>query len=405
MSDSGPAPSGQILVVFGTRPEAIKMAPVIRALRARDELDVRIAVTAQHRGLLDQVLAENELVADIDLDLMEHDQALDALAARVLTRLGEALDQLRPARVLVHGDTVTSAMAMLAAYFRCIPVGHVEAGLRSGDLNAPWPEEGCRKMTGAVADLHFAPTVRACDALRRENVPASAIHLTGNTAVDAVLDARERVRCDPALAPVAAQIKARFAGRRIIAVTAHRRENFGDGMRAIAEAIRRLAKRDDVGIVYPIHPNPNVTAIMHPALAASENVALIEPVGHLELTALLDASHLALTDSGGIQEEAPSLGTPVLVLRDTTERPEGIEAGTAKLVGAGTARIVAESTRLLDDPAAHAKMCPRENPYGDGRAAERIAAILAGDPRVRSCGSGPINARMGAVGRKTVLQQ
>ncbi|WP_017665975.1 non-hydrolyzing UDP-N-acetylglucosamine 2-epimerase [Porphyrobacter sp. AAP82] len=368
----------RILVTFGTRPEAIKMFPVVFALRETGQFDVRVAVTAQHREMLDSVLAMAGIAPDIDLDLMQPGQSLDALSARIVTRFGEALDALKPDRVLVHGDTLTTMMATLACYFRRIPVGHVEAGLRSGDIYSPWPEEVNRKVTGAVADLHFAPTETAAAALRAENVADSAIHITGNTVIDALMFAQGKVAADPALAPVVAPLKERFAGRRIIAVTAHRRENFGAGMQEIAAALQALAAREDVAIIYPLHPNPNVVEVMRPALSGHDNIALIDPLDYLDFVAMMAACDVVLTDSGGIQEEAPSLGKPVLVMRDTTERPEGVAAGTARLVGADAGRIIAETARLLDDRQAYESMARAHNPYGDGTASRRIAAILAG---------------------------
>jgi UDP-N-acetylglucosamine 2-epimerase (non-hydrolysing) len=367
----------RILVTFGTRPEAIKMFPVVAALRETGRFDVKVVVTAQHRELLDSVLDLASLRPDLDLDLMQPSQSLDALSARILTRFGEALDGLKPDRVLVHGDTLTTMMATLACYFRRIPVGHVEAGLRSGDIYSPWPEEVNRKVTGAVADLHFAPTATAAAALRAENVAEKSIHVTGNTVIDALMFAQGRVAADPTLAPLIAPLKARFAGKRIIAVTAHRRENFGAGMEQIAAALQQLALRNDVAIIYPLHPNPNVVGVMQPALAGYDNIALIEPLAYLDFVAMMAACDIVLTDSGGIQEEAPSLGKPVLVMRDTTERPEGVAAGTARLVGADTAVIVRETTRLLDDAGAYEAMARAHNPYGDGTASRQIADIIA----------------------------
>ena len=373
-SDSG---KPRILVTFGTRPEAIKMFPVVAALRESGRVDVKVVVTAQHRELLDAVLALAGLRPDLDLDLMLPDQSLDGLASRILTRFGAALDTLQPDRVLVHGDTLTTMMASLACYFRRIPVGHVEAGLRSGDIYSPWPEEVNRKVTGVIADLHFAPTETAAAALRAENVPEKAIHVTGNTVIDALLFARGKIASDPALAPAIVPLKARFAGKRIIAVTAHRRENFGAGMAGIADALQSLAAREDVAIIYPLHPNPNVAEVMRPALAGYDNIALINPLDYLDFVAMMEASDIVLTDSGGIQEEAPSLGKPVLVMRDTTERPEGVAAGTAKLVGTDASVIVRETSRLLDEPEAYQAMAHAHNPYGDGQAARRIAELVS----------------------------
>lgn len=353
------------------------MFPVVAALKETGRFDVRVAVTAQHREMLDSVMDLAGITPDVDLDLMQAGQSLDDLSARIITRFGAALDAEKPALVLVHGDTLTTMMASLACYFRRIRVGHVEAGLRSGDIYAPWPEEVNRKVTGAIADMHFAPTPTAAAALRAENVPESAIHITGNTVIDALLATRARIAANPALAPVITPLLQRFSGKRIIAVTAHRRENFGEGMRQIAAGLQSLAAREDVAIIYPVHPNPNVTGVMREALSDCENIALIEPLDYLNFVAMMEASTVMLTDSGGIQEEAPSLGKPVLVMRDTTERPEGVAAGTSLLVGADAARIVAETNRLLDDPAAYDAMARAHNPYGDGAASQRIAQIIA----------------------------
>lgn len=366
----------RILAVFGTRPEAIKMAPVIAALRESDRISVRVAVTGQHRTMLDQVLTAFDIAPDIDLDLMEENQSLDATAGRIVTGFGKVLERERPDRVLVHGDTLSSTMASLAAMLHRVPVAHVEAGLRSGDMQSPWPEEALRRMTGVLADLHFAPTKAAAAALRAENVAEDTITVTGNTVIGALLWARSRIAADPALAPLASELGARFAGKRLIVVTAHRRESFGPGFEAVARALRRLATREDVGIVFPLHPNPQVARIMRPALSRIENVALTQPLDYHDFVALLDRATLVLTDSGGVQEEAPSLDTPVLVMRETTERPEGIEAGTAKLVGTDEDAILAAANLLLDDAAAHAAMASARNPFGDGQAAARIAKVL-----------------------------
>ena len=369
--------SPRVLVVFGTRPEAIKMFPVVHAMRALGAVETRVVVTAQHREMLDQVLEIARIVPDVDLDVMQANQSLDALMARLVTGLGRVFDEQAPARVLVHGDTLTTMAASIAAYFRKIPVGHVEAGLRSGDIYQPWPEEVNRKVTGAIADLHFAPTQMAHDALRAENVPAERIHVTGNTVIDALLATTARIADEPALAAGLDPLAARFSGKRIIAVTSHRRENFGDGMTNIANAIADIAARPDVAVIFPVHPNPNVRPAMEAALAGRNNVAMIEPLDYPHFVRLLGMAELVLTDSGGVQEEAPSLGKPVLVMRETTERPEGIAAGTALLVGTDRQRIAKEIFRLLDDSAAYAAMSRAHNPYGDGKAAERIARIVA----------------------------
>ena len=368
----------KVALVFGTRPEAIKLFPVIHALKARPEIDTRVIVTAQHRGLLDQVLEIAGIVPDIDLDVMTPNQTLDGLTAKLIVALGEAFDAEKPDRVVVHGDTLTTMVASLAAYYRKIPVAHVEAGLRSGDIHHPWPEEVNRRVVACIADMNFAPTQAAADALLRENRDAAGIHVAGNTVIDALLATVDRVHGEPALASGLDDLAARFAGKRIVAVTSHRRENFGGGMEAIARSIADIAARPDVAVIFPVHPNPNVRPVMDAVLGNLPNVAMIEPLDYPHFVRLLDLCHLVLTDSGGVQEEAPSLGKPVLVMRETTERPEGVQAGTAKLVGADRDRIVREVLGLLDDDAAYQAMARAHNPFGDGKAAERIADIIAG---------------------------
>ncbi|MFX4084165.1 non-hydrolyzing UDP-N-acetylglucosamine 2-epimerase [Sphingobium yanoikuyae] len=368
----------KVALVFGTRPEAIKLFPVIHALKARADIDTRVIVTAQHRGLLDQVLEIAGIVPDIDLDVMTPNQTLDGLTAKLIVALGEAFDAEKPDRVVVHGDTLTTMVASLAAYYRKIPVAHVEAGLRSGDIHHPWPEEVNRRVVACIADMNFAPTQAAADALLRENRDAAGIHVTGNTVIDALLATVDRVHGEPALASGLDDLAARFAGKRIVAVTSHRRENFGGGMEAIARSIADIAARPDVAVIFPVHPNPNVRPVMDAVLGDLANVAMIEPLDYPHFVRLLDLCHLVLTDSGGVQEEAPSLGKPVLVMRETTERPEGVQAGTAKLVGADRDRIVREVLGLLDDDAAYQAMARAHNPFGDGKAAERIADIIAG---------------------------
>ena len=368
----------KIALVFGTRPEAIKMFPVVHALRRHSGIDTRVIVTAQHRGLLDQVLAIAGISPDVDLDVMQPNQTLDGLTARLIVELGRAFDEEKPDRILVHGDTLTTMVASLAAYYRKIPVGHVEAGLRSGDIHHPWPEEVNRRVVACIADMNFAPTQAAADALLNEGRHAASIHVTGNTVIDALLATRDRVRAEPALASGLDCLAERFSGKRIVAVTSHRRENFGGGMEAIARSIADIAARPDVAVIFPVHPNPNVRPVMDAVLGGLPNVAMIEPLDYPHFVRLLDMSSLVLTDSGGVQEEAPSLGKPVLVMRETTERPEGIAAGTAKLVGTDRARIVSEVCGLLDDRAAYDAMARAHNPFGDGKAAARIAAIVAG---------------------------
>lgn len=365
----------RILVVFGTRPEAIKMFPVVHALHALGEIDTRVVVTAQHRGMLDQVLSMAGIIPDLDLDMMRADQSLDELLARLVTGLGSAFDVEKPTRVLVHGDTLTTMAASIAAYFRKIPVGHVEAGLRSHDIYRPWPEEVNRKIAGAICDLHFAPTRAARDALLAENIPVDRVHVTGNTVIDALLATQQKIAERPHLSSGLDELAARFEGRKVIAVTSHRRENFGDGMANIAGAVAEIAKRADVAVIFPVHPNPNVRPAMERALSGLGNVAMIEPLDYPHFVRLLGMSELILTDSGGVQEEAPALGKPVLVMRETTERPEGIEAGTALLVGTDRRRIATEIFRLLDDKTAYSAMSRAHNPYGDGKAAQRIARI------------------------------
>jgi UDP-N-acetylglucosamine 2-epimerase (non-hydrolysing) len=339
-----------------------------------------VCVTGQHRALLDQVLDLADIRPDIDLGLMTPGQSLDALTGRLLAGIGTVLDAERPARVIVQGDTASAKCAALSAYYRRIPVVHVEAGLRSGNLHHPWPEEGNRRIIATLADLHFAPTENAAAALRGEGISAARIHMTGNSGIDALLHVRDLLHAKKLGAPLVADLAARFAGRRIVAVTCHRRENLSE-LASIANALKTLAARDDVAIVLPLHPNPEVGAVFRATLDGLPNVALTDPLDYPDFVALLDACYLILTDSGGVQEEAPALGKPVLVMRETTERPEGIAAGTARLVGTDSARIVAELTRLLGNPDAHAAMARAHSPYGDGQASARIAAVLCQESR------------------------
>lgn len=364
------------LIVFGTRPEAIKMFPLVHALRDDPRFAVRVCVSAQHRGLLDQVLAIAGIVPDHDLDLMRPDQTLDGLTAALLTGLGQVMDAEAPDWVIVQGDTATAMAGALAAYYRKIRVGHVEAGLRSHNIYHPWPEEVNRKIIGTIAALHFAPTETAAAALRAENVDPAMIHVTGNTVVDALHWVSARIAAEPDLAADLAPIAARFAGRRVIGVTSHRRENFGEGLQGIARAIRQIAARPDVAVVFPVHPNPNVRRVMDAELAGLANVALIEPLDYPNFAALLGLAEIMLTDSGGVQEEAPALGKPVLVMRETTERPEGVAAGTARLVGTDPARIVTEIFTLLDNKAAYEAMARAHNPFGDGQSGPRIKELI-----------------------------
>jgi UDP-N-acetylglucosamine 2-epimerase (non-hydrolysing) len=368
--------SKRFFVLFGTRPEAIKLFPVVKRLKSQDAIDVIVCVSAQHREMLDQVLKLTNIVPDIDLDLMEKNQSLDALSARILLSVGEALDRTCPTRVVVQGDTTTAMMGALAAYYRRIPVSHVEAGLRSGNIYAPWPEEVNRKIVGSIADQHFAPTKFAAEVLEKENVPRDRVHVTGNTIVDALLATKELIETNPALACRWDDVKKRQGNRRIILVTTHRRENFGDGMNRIADALLQILQREDVAIILPMHLNPNVRDVLGTRLAGHPRAEIIAPQEYADFVGLLSLAHIVLTDSGGIQEEAPSLGKPVLVMRDTTERPEGVLAGTARLVGTDRDKIVAETFLLLDKPDHYLAMSRAHNPFGDGHASERIARIM-----------------------------
>ena len=369
----------RVMVVFGTRPEAIKMAPVVEALKATPGIETLVAVTAQHRQMLDQVLDLFGIVPDDDLDVMAPGQTLPSLFGRILTGMSEVLERRRPDMVLVHGDTSTTLATALAAFYAKVAIGHVEAGLRTGDLQAPWPEEANRRLTAPLTRLHFAPTAQSRANLLAENIADADIHVTGNTVIDALLAVVARIENDAGLA---AELAARFPflspDKRLVLVTGHRRENFGAGFEQICLALRDLAARDDVQLLYPVHLNPQVQEPVNRILAGVDNVRLIAPQDYLPFVYLMTKAHVILTDSGGIQEEAPSLGKPVLVMRDTTERPEAVEAGTVRLVGTDRARIVAEVTRLLDDEDACREMARAHNPYGDGEAARRIAALIAG---------------------------
>jgi len=354
------------------------MAPVVRALAAEPRIESRICVTAQHREMLDQVLGLFEITPDYDLDIMKPGQSLGEITGTVLMGLDPILADYAPDIVLVHGDTSTTFAATLAAYYRRIAVGHVEAGLRTGNLYAPWPEEANRKLTGALAALHFAPTPRAQDNLRAEAVPSSAITVTGNTVIDALLWMKARIEAEPA---IDAELRQRFDclrdEARLVLITGHRRENFGNGFENICKAIAALANEfPDDDFLYPVHLNPNVREPVNRILAGLGNVHLIEPQDYRPFVWLMSRSHLILTDSGGIQEEAPSLGKPVLVMRDTTERPEAVDIGTAKLVGADYARIVQGVRALLSKEDVYNVMAEAKNPYGDGHAAAAIVAAL-----------------------------
>lgn len=374
----------KILMIFGTRPEAIKMAPLYLALKAQSDIQVEVCVTAQHRQMLDQVLDIFHIQPEYDLDVMRVGQSLYDVTSQVLIGLAPVLRAAAPDISLVHGDTTTSFAAALASFYAGIPVGHIEAGLRTGNLMAPWPEEANRRLTGVLTALHFAPTSRAAENLKRENVSAGSIFVTGNTVIDALFHVRARIIGDPEnlrrnqerLAAEGYSITTREA-RRIILVTGHRRENFGQGFIQICQALKQLALRHpEVDIVYPVHFNPNVQKPVNELLSGIGNIFLIAPLDYEPFIYLMDRSYLILTDSGGVQEEAPSLGKPVLVMRDTTERPEAVEAGTVTLVGTDCRKILEETTKLLQDTAAYQQMALAHNPYGDGRACERIIKVL-----------------------------
>lgn len=370
----------KILIVFGTRPEAIKLAPVVNALRARPELDARVCVTAQHRQMLDQVLKLFSITPDFDLDLMRAGQDLTDITARALVGLREVFAGWRPDRVLVHGDTTTTMSAALAAYYARIPVGHVEAGLRTGNIYSPWPEEINRRMAGVIADVHFAPTDQARQNLLNEAVSPERIVVTGNTVIDALLWVVKELDSNNTLRQ---QLEQQFAyldpAKRLILVTGHRRENFGGGFENICHALNGLADRADTEIVYPVHLNPNVQEPVKRILGGRPNIFLIEPLDYLPFVYLMNRSALILTDSGGIQEEAPTLGKPVLVMRDTTERPEAVAAGTVRLVGTSRERIFQQASLLLDDPLKYEEMSFSHNPYGDGTASQQICEWIVNE--------------------------
>lgn len=371
----------KVLFVFGTRPEAIKLAPVVRELSARADFECRICVTGQHREMLAQVLDLFNLHPDWDLGLMRPNQDLAYLTGAALSGIGEVLGAFQPDRVVVQGDTTTTFAGALAAFYHRIPVAHVEAGLRTDNIYSPWPEEVNRRLVTHIADLHFAPTPRARDNLLREGIGGERIVVTGNTGVDALLWVSALLDRQPELrSRFEAVLPTHFAGRRVILMTGHRRESFAGGLIRICGAMERIAARSDVAIVFPVHRNPNVRRAIEP-LRGHANVLLVEPVDYPELVFLLKRCYFVVTDSGGIQEEAPSFGKPVLVTRDTTERPEAMELGLARLVGTDERRLFSEMSALLDDPVAFSQMSRIANPYGDGCASYRIAQRLATENR------------------------
>lgn len=363
----------KILLVFGTRPEAIKLCPVLLNLRQSGQFQVRACVTAQHRSMLDQVLTAFEVTPDYDLDLMQPGQTLAQLTARILAALEPVIQAERPDMLVVQGDTTTTLAAAMAAFYQRVPIGHVEAGLRTGDLSQPFPEEMNRVATTRLAALHFAPTQSAQGNLLAEGIEQRRISVTGNSGIDAVLHVRDALT-DGRLPASKLQLD---PARKLIVATAHRRESFGDGFDRICQALVRLARRPDVQLVYPVHRNPNVMDPVYRELSGFENVLLIEPLDYVPFVDLMRRAYLLITDSGGIQEEGPSLGKPILVLREKTERPEAVAAGSVKLVGTDPGRIVAEAERLLDDEAEYLRMARIHNPYGDGHASERIREAIA----------------------------
>ena len=366
------------LCIFGTRPEAIKMAPLVQALAADERFEAKVCVTGQHREMLDQVLELFSITPDYDLNIMKPGQDLTDVTTAILQGLKAVLSEFKPDIVLVHGDTATTFAASLAAYYQQTPVAHVEAGLRTGNLYSPWPEEGNRKLTGALAKLNFAPTDTSRNNLLREGISPDNIVVTGNTVIDALLDVVKRLDQDSQLlAQASAPAAFLDPARKLILVTGHRRESFGDGFERICQALMEVAQQHpEVDIVYPVHLNPNVREPVNRLLNGISNIYLIAPLDYLPFVHMMTRSHIILTDSGGIQEEAPSLGKPVLVMRDTTERPEAVSAGTVKLVGTNTSDIVRELNRLLVDTSAYQAMSYAHNPYGDGKACQRILEAL-----------------------------
>lgn len=354
------------------------MAPLVLGLSGDSRFESQVCITAQHREMLDQVIELFGIVPDFDLDVMTARQDLYGVTSAILTGVKPVLEAVRPDMVLVHGDTATTLAATLASYYARIPVGHIEAGLRTGNLYSPWPEEGNRRVTGALAHLHFAPTEASRQSLRRENVPDERIVVTGNTVIDALLQVVDRIRRDTALdAAMAQRFDFLASGRRMVLVTGHRRENFGGGFERICVAIRRISEQfPDVDVVYPVHLNPNVREPVGRLLQGVSNIHLIEPQDYLPFVWLMNRSHVIVTDSGGVQEEAPSLGKPVLVMRDNTERPEAVEAGTVRLVGTDADAIFDWTARLLTDQAAYNEMSRAHNPYGDGQAVQKILDAL-----------------------------
>ena len=368
----------KVLSIFGTRPEAIKMAPLVHALASDKRFTAKVCVTAQHREMLDQVLELFNIIPDYDLNIMKEGQTLNEVTARIIVDLKPVLQEFKPDIVLVHGDTATTFAATLASFYEQIAVGHVEAGLRTGDIYSPWPEEGNRKLTGILTKYHFAPTPTSQQNLLDENYPQSSIFITGNTVIDALLLIKDKIDKDPELKhALSTQFSMLDETKKLILVTGHPRESYGDGFERICEALVLIAKKHpQAQILYPMHLNPNVREPVNRLLKDVNNIFLIEPQQYLPFIYLMVRSHIILTDSGGIQEEAPSLGKPVLVMRETTERPEAVNSGTVRLVGTDVNKICTAISELLDDEQAYKKMSIAHNPYGDGEACQRILDIL-----------------------------
>lgn len=369
----------KILTIFGTRPEAIKMSPLVTALGKDNQFTSRVCVTGQHREMLDQVLELFQIEPDYDLNIMKAGQTLSEVTANIITNLQPVIDDFRPDMILVHGDTATTFCASLSAFYNQIPVGHVEAGLRTGNIYSPWPEEGNRKLVSCIAKHNFAPTVMAANNLIRENVNENSIYVTGNTVIDALMMVKEKIASDSSINTSLGDLFPMIRNdKKMVLITGHRRENFGDGFKRICRAIEILAKENpEVVFVYPVHLNPKVQQPVNEMLSARENIHLIEPQGYVEFVYLMINSELILTDSGGIQEEAPSLGKPVLVMRDTTERPEAVQAGTVLLVGTDIEKIVSNVNQLLNDHELYSAMSSAHNPYGDGTAVQKIISVLS----------------------------
>ena len=367
----------KVLVVFGTRPEAIKMAPVISALKARSCFDVKVCFTGQHKEMAEQVFSVFGIKPDFDLAVMKKGQTLLDVTGNILRSMGELFSQYRPDVILVQGDTTTVFVSALVAFYNKIQVAHVEAGLRTGDRYSPYPEEMNRLLTTGLSNIHFAPTELSRQNLLKENVCDSDIFVTGNTVIDALFDAEKILLANKELmASLDEKFAAVSADKKVILITGHRRENHGEGIRNICAAIRHLAKRQDVELIYPVHPNPNINDVVSKELAGLDNVHLIQPLDYLSFIYMMRRSFMVLSDSGGVQEEAPSLGKPVLCMRESTERPEALEAGTVRLVGVDVRKIIAETEKLLDDPEEYQRRCSIANPFGDGTAAEKIADVL-----------------------------